>query len=64
MAAKLTGFKIDIKSETEAKEFLANQKATTEGDSTDEVDDPNDTAEPEEPAADPDNPDTNEPNED
>ncbi|KRL23314.1 transcription termination factor NusA [Lentilactobacillus kisonensis] len=64
LAAKLTGFKIDIKSETEAKEFLANQKATTEGDSTDEVDDPNDTAEPEEPAADPDNPDTNEPNED
>lgn len=64
LAAKLTGFKIDIKSETEAKEFLANQKATTEGDSTDEVDDPNDTAELEEPAADPDNPDTNEPNED
>lgn len=32
LAAKLTGFKIDIKSETEAKEFLANKKAASETD--------------------------------
>ncbi|GHP12684.1 transcription termination/antitermination protein NusA [Lentilactobacillus fungorum] len=29
LAAKLTGFKIDIKSETDAKEFLANRQAAT-----------------------------------
>lgn len=32
LAAKLTGFKIDIKSETEAKEFLANKAAASNAD--------------------------------
>lgn len=32
MAAKLTSFKIDIKSETEAKEFFANKEAAAADD--------------------------------
>ncbi|GAD15906.1 transcription termination factor NusA [Lentilactobacillus otakiensis] len=58
LAAKLTGFKIDIKSETEAKEFFANKEAasddpaTDSDEGTDQADQPDDSTDVDESAQD------------